>query len=133
MVGNSRISQLPISLHSDTYSGNAYNGLHGNLQTTSSKFYALLSLRIALILQFRCQRWPCTKQPSWNISNNISNPYFLLSIKLMGVFKANGDQELLKSFHLDMVDGHPLNSHVGMLPTTSFSKPFVLMSRNLIG
>ena len=32
-----------------------------------------------------------------------------------------------------MKDGHLLNSHVEMRQTTSFSKPYVLMSRNLIG
>ena len=35
--------------------------------------------------------------------------------KLMGVFKANGDPELLKSFHSDIKDGHPLNSHLDIL------------------
>ena len=84
MVGISQISQLPISLHSDTYSGNAYNGLHWNLQTTSSKFYALLRLRIAKILPFRYQRWPCTKQLSWKSSNNIFQPIFSLKHKIDG-------------------------------------------------
>ena len=32
-----------------------------------------------------------------------------------------------------MKDGHPLLSHVEMRQTTSYSKPYVLMSRNLIG
>ena len=50
----------------------------------SSKFYALLRLRIALILQFRYQRWPCTKQPSWKSSNNIFQPIFPLEHKIDG-------------------------------------------------
>ena len=40
---------------------------------------------------------------------------------------------MLKSFHSDIKDVHPLNSHIDILQTTSSSKPYVQMSRNLIG
>ena len=45
----------------------------------------------------------------------------------------NGDPELLKSFHSDIKNGHPLNSHLDILQTTSSSKPYDLISSNLIG
>ena len=44
--------------------------------------------------------------------NILSNPYFLLSITLMGVFKAKMKGKLLKFFHGDIKVGHPLNSHL---------------------
>ena len=45
----------------------------------------------------------------------------------------NGDPALLKSFHSDIKDGHPLNNHLDILQKTPSAKPYVLMSRNLIG
>ena len=84
MVGISRFSQKLKSLHSDTNDGHALNSLHGILQTTSSKLNALLRLRTATIFPFRYQRWPWTKQPSWNYSNNIFKPIFSLEQKIDG-------------------------------------------------
>ena len=40
--------------------------------------------------------------------------------------------EMLKSFHLDIKEGHGLNSHLEILQTTS-SNPYFLLSRKLIG
>ena len=82
MVGISQISRMLKSLHSDTNDGHALNSLLGILQTTSSKLYALLRFRIAKILPFRYQRWPWTEQPSWNSTNNIFPPIFLLEQKI---------------------------------------------------
>ena len=82
MVGISQLSQMLKSLHSDTNDGHALNSLHGILQTTSSKLNALLRLRKAKIFPFRYQRWPWTKQPSWNSSNNIFKPIFSLEQKI---------------------------------------------------
>ena len=70
------------SLHSDTNVCHALNSLDGILQTTSSKLNALLILRKAKIFPFRYQRWPWTKQPSWNSSNNIFKPIFSLEQKI---------------------------------------------------
>ena len=68
---------MPNSWHSDTKDGYTLHSLHGILQT-SSKLIALLWLRIAKFLPFRYQRWPCTRQPSKNSSNNIFQWIFLL-------------------------------------------------------
>ena len=84
MVGISQLSQMLKSLHSDTNDGHALSSLHGTLQTTTSKLNALLRLRIAKIFPFRYQRWPWTKQPSWNSSNNIFKPIFSFEQKIDG-------------------------------------------------
>ena len=84
MVGISQLSQMLKSLHSDANDSHALNSLHGVLQTTSSKLNALLRLRIAKIFPFRYQRWPWTKQPSLNSSNNIFKPIFSLEQKIDG-------------------------------------------------
>ena len=39
---------------------------------------------------------------------------------------------MLKSFHSDIKDGHPLNSHLGILQPTSSFQPSILLSRNLM-
>ena len=78
-----------LLFHLDTKDSYELYSLYGILQTTSSKFYALLRLRIALILQCRYQRWPCTKQPSWNSSNNIVHTICPLGQKLDGRHQPN--------------------------------------------
>ena len=47
--------------------------------------------------------------------------------------RQKGDPTLLKSFHSDIKDGHPLNNHLYILQKTPSSKLYVLMSRNLTG
>ena len=84
MVGIRQLSQMFKSFHSDTNDGRALNSLHGVLQTIFSKLNALLKLRIAKIFPFRYQRWPWTKQPSWNSSNNIFKSIFSLEQKIDG-------------------------------------------------
>ena len=84
MVGISQLSQMLKSLHSDTNDGHALSSLHGILQTTSSKLNALLRLIIAKIFPFGYQRWPWTKQPTCNSSNNIFKPIFSLEQKTDG-------------------------------------------------
>ena len=82
MVGIRQLSQMFKSFHSDTNDGRALNSLHGVLQTIFSKLNALLKLRIAKIFPFGYQRWPWTKQPSWNSSNNIFKSIFSLEQKI---------------------------------------------------
>ena len=118
------------SFHSDTNDGRALNSLHGVLQTIFSKLNALLKLRIAKIFPFRYQRWPWTKQPSWNSSNNIFKSIFSLEQKIDGSLQGKMETQ---SFHSDIKDGHPLNNHLYILQKTPSSKPYVLMSRNLTG
>ena len=84
IIGISQLSQMLKSLHSDTNDGHALSSLHGILQTTTTKLNALLRLRIAKIFPFRYQRCPLTKQPLGILQTTASNPYFLLSRKLMG-------------------------------------------------
>ena len=120
------------SLHSDTNDGHALNSLHGILQTTSSKLNALLRLRIAKIFPFRYQRWPWTKQPTCNSSKQHLQTYiFSWAENWWESSRQNGDPDMLKSFHSDIKDGHPLNSHLRILQPTSF-KRFILLSRNLM-
>ena len=134
MVGISQISRMLKSLHSDTNDGHALNSLHGILQTTSSKLYALLRLIIGKILPFRYQRWPWTKQPSWNSTNNIFPPIFLLEQKIDSSLqgKMETQNRLSHSIQISKMAIH-YYSHHEILQTTSVSKPYVLMSRNLIG
>ena len=121
-------------LHSDTTDCHALNSLHGVLQTASSKLNALLRLRIAKIFPFRYQRWPWTKQSSLDFSNNIFKPIFSFEQKIWWESsRQNGDLALLKSLPSDIKDGHPLNSRLDILHKTPSSKPYVIMSRNLIG
>ena len=127
MVGIRQLSQMLKSLHSDTNDGHALNSLHGILQTTSSKRNALLRLRIAKIFPFRYQRWPWTKQPSWNSSNNIFKPIFSLEQKIDGNLQGKiRDPYMLKSFHSDFKDGHPLNSHLRNSSTNIFQTIYAL-------
>ena len=76
MVGINQLSQM---LNSND--GHAINSLQGVLQKTS-KFNALLRLRISKIFPLRYQRLSWTKQPSWNSSNNIFKPIFSLEKKI---------------------------------------------------
>ena len=41
-------------------------------------------------------------------------------------------QKLLKSAHALIKDGHALNSYLGILQPISSSKPYILLSRNLM-
>ena len=134
MVGISQISRMLKSLHSDTNDGHALNSLHGILQTTSSKLYALLRLIIGKILPFRYQRWPWTKQPSWNSTNNIFQLIFSLEQKIDSSLqgKMETQNRLSHSIQISKMAIH-YYSHHEILQTTSVSKPYVLMSRNLIG
>ena len=52
---------------------------------------------LAEIIQFTHQRWPCTKQPSWNSSTNIFyQTIFSLGQKLDEGFREHGDSEIAK-------------------------------------
>ena len=86
-------------------------------------------------ISFRYQRWQRTKQPQ----TTSSKPYVLLNVlELDGRHQPNKqgkktDPELLKSFRSDIKDSQQQNCHLKILQTTSSSKPYVLMSRTLIG
>ena len=47
--------------------------------------------------------------------------------------RQHGGSEWIKSFYSDIKDGQELNNNLDILQTTSSSKPYVLLSRNLIG
>ena len=94
MVGISQLSQMLKSFNSDTNNGHAFNSLHGIIQTTSSKLNALLRLRIAKIFPFRYQRWPWTKQPTCNSSNNIFRPIFSLEQKIDGSLQCKMETQI---------------------------------------
>ena len=67
----------------------------------------------------------CIKQPSWNSSSNC----FLKTICPLEQKPGNhGGSDLIR-----YQDGQELNSNLYICQTTSSSKPYVLMSRNLIG
>ena len=95
MVGISQLSQMLKSLYSDTNYGHALNSLRVILHTTSSKLNALLRVRKGKIFPFWYQRWPWTKQPSWNSSTNIFfQTIYPLEQKLDRRLLANGDSEI---------------------------------------
>ena len=86
---------------------------------------------IANIIRVAYQRLPSTKQPSWNSSNIIAfQTIYPLEQKLDGRKQSDRLPEMLKSFHFDVKEGPALNSHLGILQTSSSSKPCVLLSRN---
>ena len=84
---------------------------------------------IAQIIPFRYQRWPCTKQPSWKSSNKF---FFKTIMSSWAETRQHWDSEQIKSFYSVIKDGHSLNSNLDILQTGS-SKPYVLMSKDLIG
>ena len=57
-----------------------------------------------------------------------SKPYVLLSWN-----QVTWRLKMNKSFYSDIKDGQELNNNLDILQTTSSSKPYVLLSRNLIG
>ena len=127
--------------HSDIKHGHALNSHLWILQTiSSSKPYVLLSrnqatwrLRINWIISFRYQRWPRTKQQSWNSSNNISfQPICPHEQKLDWMGQVKKRPRNAPSFHSDTKDGHALNSLLGNFQTTS-SNLYIILSRNLLG
>ena len=88
MVGISQLSQMLISLHSDTNDVHALNRVHAILQTTSSKLNALLRLRLAKYFHLDIKDGHGLKTHLGILQTTSSNSYFLLSRKLIGVFKA---------------------------------------------
>ena len=124
----------------------ALNNYFGILQpTSSSKPYILLSRNLmegfrqhgdsetAKIIPFAYQRLPSTKQPFWNSSTDI---FFQTSYpfeqKLDGRLHATLRLRNLKSSHLHIKDCLAINNYFGILQPTSSSKPYILLSRNLV-
>ena len=90
-------------------------------------------LRNAVIITFRYQRWPRTKQPSPYSSNKhlLSNHIFSWA-ETDWMLQADRILITAESFHPDVNGGPVLNSHHELLQTASF-KSYVLLSRNLMG
>ena len=79
------------------------------------------------IIPLRCQKGPGIKLPSWNFSTTSSNH---ISLWAENWLKTSGNietQKWLKSFHC-----RALYRHLGILQTSSSSKPYILQRRNLI-
>ena len=115
MVGISQLSQMLKPLHSDTNDGHALNSLHGILQTTFSKFNAILRLRIAKIISL-IKNGHALNSHLEIIQTTSSEQYVLLGKALMvGISQLS---QMLKSLHSDTNDGHALNSLHGILQTT---------------
>ena len=122
---------------------------------------ATWGLRIAKIIPFTYQKWPCTIQPSCILQTTSPKPYILSGKALMvgisqlsqmlnsidghainslhGILQTTSSKlnallrlRIAKSFHLHIKDGHGLNSHPGILQTTA-SDPYLLLSRKLMG
>ena len=125
----------------------ALNSHFGILQPiSSSKPYILLSRNImegfmqhrgsetAKIIPFAYQRLPSTKQPSWNSSNIIIfQTIYPLEQKLDVTQQADRLHRQAEIIPLRSQRGQALNSHLRILQPTSSSKPYNLLSINLMG
>ena len=79
-------------------------------------------LRNASFLLLRYIRWPCTKQPSWNFSNNFFQPNYSFELKL--------DRRYHATWRLKI--NSIINSYLG-IPQTTSSNPYFFLSIKLMG
>ena len=79
-------------------------------------------LKNASVFPLRYKRLACTKQPSWNFSNNLFQPSYSLEQKLDGRHHTTWRLRTNKI----------INSHLGIFQTT-YSNPYFLLSIKLMG
>ena len=87
-------------------------------------------------MPFSYERLPSTKQPFWNSLTNIFfQTIYTLEQKLDGrlhaTFRLRNSYIIPIALHIK--DCQALNSHLIILQTSSSSKPYILLSRNLMG
>ena len=88
---------------------------------------------IAKITTFTHQRWPCTRQPSWNSSTTISfQTIYSLEQELEEGLPHNGYSKIAKIIPFTRQDGHAISSHLGILQPTYSFKPYILLIRKLM-